>query len=273
MGRINLVEAAGKYQWLDERGVELSTIDSENNIQESEVSLDEMEEKGTQWRQRLLKEYGVATSKPFQRFVVKYKAERKALNDMKVFLDTKLIPEEDNTLKDARMPSEGNCIEAYLKSQIDKLSVWQLAATMDILEQMRTEKVLSWYYYITCGLAVSARLCKATNNRPEWWELYSRLLKDKRTHHSLKQQQEVGMSPEDRLYGKCSLRADNAVDDIMAAKRISQRHTDDNQTLTEQEVIQTWDTEIDPDMLVSSSGEGVWETMLAAAGVSSMYEG
>ena len=259
MGRINLVEAAGKFQWYEERGIDLNTLDSESVLEGMENKLSEMAQKGRQWRERLIEEYGDAyktkRSKGLQRLAEEYKQELKKMREYELTLDMRLAQQEE---KDATDLSESEWTKVYLESRINKMAVWELAATVDILDELKKNNKLSWYWFLECSLAVVGRLCKATKNRVEWVELWDRLLRNKRTHHS-----NTYASPtlEDSVYGSCSLSADMAVDDIIAAKRLADTHG-----ISEQEVIATWDTEVDPDMLSTGSGSA-WECMLAAAQV------
>jgi len=99
----------------------------------------------------------------------------------------------------------------YMELYIDKFSLGDLAVIMDVLEGMRSNKEISWWNYVQCGLAVCYRL---VNNCPRggWDATLKNLRKHNNTNHT------KVASYEDRFFGEMNFDMEEAVD-LMAQAR------------------------------------------------------
>lgn len=115
----------------------------------------------------------------------------------------------------------------YLEMYIDKFTLSELAIIMDILEELKATKKISWYTYVECGVAVSYRLANATKESAGWWATCDQLRKHKQTHHK---RDAKSPSYDDRFYGEISFSIEDAVDQMTAARQLAAINNWDVQT-------------------------------------------
>jgi len=186
-----------------EKGLELHLIDAEEQIESMEERLSEARSMFYSKRSSLQ-----TCNLHVDEFNNWVKEQQKLSEDLLTLckdIDQSFVNDEDDSID---CPSEGLALYNYLEMYIDRLSLSDLAVTMDVIEQMHYMGNISWFYYIECGLAVSYRLTKATWNNPKagWSELLDKFRAWKQTHHA------KTVSYEDKFFADMNLDMESALD-------------------------------------------------------------
>lgn len=219
------------------RDIELLTVDTENRIAKQYEELDNMMEEfksahyktwGTKKKDLGNGTWTHVADRTFlpswhaKNDMRKGKDKRAAIESMERQYDSLFVEQDEST--DA--PSTGQAMYNFLEMYIDTMTPAQLAVAMDVIEDMKPNRLakalgdtsdkLSWYYYTQCGLAVCWRLHRLAP-KGGWGDTLNRLKENNKVNHV----KTAGY--DDRFYGEMSFDMEGAIDTIRTARDHSSR--------------------------------------------------
>jgi len=212
------------FKHIFDKGVSLSQADMENRLEEIEQELREANSIYDSW---LLAVSDVNTPdeeyEKFHQWVRWMDKKKEDLEDDKHALDLLLFTDDEPTDDH----SAGQAWYTFLEMYIDRMSPTGWAIAMDALESAHSNKEISWYYFVKCGLALTYRLVRycPTKYRMynyQWkslsggWESTFWMLKE---HNAAYHKKTV--SYEDRFYGEMSFDIEAAVDQMAQVRELA----------------------------------------------------
>lgn len=233
--KYDLTRIGDEFGWMEEtRGIDLALLDAEDRIEQDSEYL---ESDVYQWGIESLKDQLAEAREKYPRWLGYLRSGKATKDDEKRFYSwvgqikgvKKQLAYEENrpyeleqyiTSLDSKYAMEEEPsvnIYTYLEMYIDQFSLGELAVIMDVLEELKTTKKISWYYYIECGLAVSWRLAQNTSIDTGWYDVCERLRKHKTTNH----RNAKSPSYDDRFYGEMSFNMEDAIDKMTECKELA----------------------------------------------------
>jgi predicted nucleic acid-binding Zn-ribbon protein len=115
--------------------------------------------------------------------------------------------------------SIGKEIQDFLELYIDKLSADEQATVFHLVELLHEEKEISWYHYLTCGVALTYRLAKSTKKDAGWWDLCTRLRRNRAKYQQ--GNKEVLVDLDSRVFGEMNFPIEEAIDEMRSLRKVA----------------------------------------------------
>jgi len=230
MFKYDLSLGADTFGFYYDKGVTALQVDVENDISRKErqiAGLSKYSEKLVESMTYQKNNFGSIEPGLFGKYTSSlHKLEKleDELQEMIRSLETR-IENRENGFESFSIDSEdgftsiGKEIQDFLELYIDKLSVDEQATAFHTVELLHEEKAISWYHYLNCGVALTYRLAKATRKDAGWWDLCTRL---RRNRAKFQQgNKEILVDLDSRVFGEMNFPMEEAIDEMRFLRKVA----------------------------------------------------